>query len=76
MAQLINNHLNNLDKLEEVVVENADNILPSINVDDLLKNPENYLLALGDAFLKEHIDEIEKAANAGETFADNILKSL
>jgi len=76
LAQLINNHLNNLDKLEEVVVENADNILPSINVDDLLKNPENYLLALGDAFLKEHIDEIEKAANAGETFADNILKSL
>ena len=76
MAQLINNHLNNLDKLEEVVVENADNILPSINVDDLLKNPENYLLALGDAFLKEHIGEIEQAADAGKAFADNILKSL
>ena len=76
MAQLINNHLDKLDKLEEVVVENADNILPSINVDDLLKNPENYLLALGDAFLKEHIGEIEQAADAGKAFADNILKSL
>jgi len=60
LAQLINNHLDNLDKLEEVVVENADTILPSIKVDDLLKDPENYLLALGDAFLKEHIDEIER----------------
>tara|TARA_R100001443_G_scaffold108110_1_gene118324 strand:- start:204 stop:434 length:231 start_codon:yes stop_codon:yes gene_type:complete len=76
LAQLINNHLDKLDKLEEVVVENADNILPSINVDDLLKNPENYLLALGDAFLKEHIGEIEQAADAGKAFADNILKSL
>ena len=68
--------MDKLDKLEEVVVENADNILPSINVDDLLKNPENYLLALGDAFLKEHIGEIEQAADAGKAFADNILKSL
>jgi len=76
LAQLINNHLDKLDKLEEIIVENADNILPSIKVDELLKDPENYLLALGDAFLKEHIGEIEQAADAGKVFADNILKSL
>ena len=76
MAQLINNHLDKLDELEDVIINNADNILPSINIDELLKDPEGYLLLLGDTFLKEHINEIEKAAKAGELFADNILKSL
>ena len=48
--------------LEEVIAENADNILQAIELDEFLRDPEAYLLLLGDAFLKEHIEEIEEAS--------------
>ena len=56
MAQLLDDHLKKLDELETVIKNNADNILNVINIDDLLKDPEGYLLALGDAFIKDHLD--------------------
>ena len=74
MAQLVHNYLDKLDDLRETVVDDADNILAAINMDDLLKDPEEYLLALGDAFLKEHIDEVETAHKEGSKFAKKILK--
>lgn len=74
MAQLVHNYLDRLDKLDEVVINNADNILTAIDVDKLLDDPEDYLLSLGSAFLGEHIDEIEKANTEGVKFAEKILK--
>ena len=53
---------------------NADNILQAINIDDLLKGPESYLLSLSLSFLNEHTDEIEKAHKEGIKFAEKILK--
>lgn len=76
MAQLVRKHIEKLDMLEEVIAENADNILKVIDLDEFLKDPEGYLLLLGDAFLKEHIDEIEKAAQEGKKFADNIISKI
>ena len=76
MAQLIKKHVEKIDRLEEVVSNNADNILDAINIDDLLKDPEGYMFALGDAFLKEHIDEIEQGKKAGIKFAKTILKKI
>ena len=76
MAQLVRKHIEKLDRLEEVITENADNILKAISLDEFLKDPEGYLLLLGDAFLKEHIDEIKKAGKEGEKFANSILKKL
>ena len=76
MAQLVRNHVKKLDKLEEAIKENAENLLGAIDLDELLKDPEGYLLALGDTFLKEHLDEIEKANKEGKKFADTILKKL
>tara|TARA_R110000744_G_scaffold221777_1_gene340763 strand:- start:276 stop:416 length:141 start_codon:yes stop_codon:yes gene_type:complete len=43
-------------------------------MDDLLKNPEGYLLNLGLSFLNEHVDEIEKGAKQGKQFAKEVLK--
>ena len=43
-------------------------------LDEMLKDPEGYLLSLGDAFLKEHIDEIEKAGQLGTKFANKIIE--
>tara|TARA_R100001594_G_C3922154_1_gene236008 strand:+ start:86 stop:316 length:231 start_codon:yes stop_codon:yes gene_type:complete len=73
LAQLIEKHLNKLQALEDIVSENAEKILSAINLDELLKDPEGYMLLLGDAFLKEHIDEIEQASEVGKKFARKIL---
>lgn len=73
MAQLIEKHLNKLQALEDIVSENAEKILDVINLDELLKDPEGYMLLLGDAFLKEHIDEIEQASKVGKKFAKRVL---
>lgn len=75
MAQSVRNYVNNLDKIEEVVSDNADNILQAIDLDEFLKDPKKYLLLLGDAFLNEHIDELEQASNEGSRFADEVLKN-
>jgi len=73
LAQLIEKHLNKLQALEDIVSENAEKILSAVNLDELLKDPEGYMLLLGDAFLKEHIDEIEQASEVGKKFARKIL---
>tara|TARA_R110000744_G_scaffold200788_1_gene319917 strand:- start:170 stop:400 length:231 start_codon:yes stop_codon:yes gene_type:complete len=73
LAQLIENHLNELQALEDIVSENAEKILSAVNLDELLKDPEGYMLLLGDAFLSEHIDEIEQASKVGKRFARRIL---
>ena len=73
MAQSLDNHLKKLDDLEDVIKQNADNILNVINIDDLLKDPEGYLLQLGDAFIKDHLDEIQKAKDEGKKYAKKVL---
>ena len=73
LAQLVRNHVKKLDKLEEAIKENAENLLGAIDLDELLIDPEGYLLALGDAFLKEHLKEIQKASDEGKKFARNVI---
>jgi len=74
LAQLVHNYLDTLEGLKDEVVNNADNILGVIDLNELLKDPEGYLLSLGDAFLDEHLDEIEKAKKEGIAFAGKILE--
>lgn len=73
MGQSLSNHLKKLDELETVIKNNADNILNVIDIDDLLKDPEGYLLALGDAFIKDHLDEIQKAKEEGKRYATEVI---
>ena len=75
MAQSVRNYVNNLDKIEEVVSDNADNILQAIDLDEFLADPKKYLLLLGDAFLSEHIDELEQASKEGSRFANEVLEN-
>ena len=63
-----------MDELDNVVIGNAENILAAIDLDELLKDPEGYLMALGTAFLDEHIDEVETAHKEGSKFAKKILE--
>ena len=75
MAQLIKPHIEKLDDLENTITEDSEKILGVISLDELLKDPEGYLLSLGDAFLKEHIDEIDKASKLGKSFAKRVLNA-
>ena len=74
MAQLVLNHIAKIDELQDEVIQNAESILPSIKINELMKDPESYLLSLGLSFLNEHIDEIEMGAKQGERFAEKILE--
>ena len=74
MAQLVLNHISKIDELQDEVIQNAESILPSIKINELMKDPESYLLSLGLSFLNEHIDEIEKGAKEGEKFAEKVLE--
>jgi hypothetical protein len=74
LAQLVHNYLNKLDVLDDTIKEDADNILSAIDLDELLQDPEGYLMALGSAFLEEHMEELERAAKEGKQFAINVLK--
>lgn len=56
------------------MAQDADKILEAIDIDDLLKNPEEYLTALGKAFLEEHSKEIKIGFETGEKFAEEVLK--
>ena len=74
MAQLVLNHISKIDELQDEVIQNAESILPSIKINELMKDPESYLLSLGLSFLNEHMDEIEMGAKQGERFAEKILE--
>tara|TARA_R110000765_G_scaffold362237_1_gene452455 strand:- start:126 stop:356 length:231 start_codon:yes stop_codon:yes gene_type:complete len=76
LAQLVLNHIAKIDELQDEVIQNAESILPSIKINELMKDPQSYLLSLGLSFLNEHIDEIEKGAKEGEKFADKILRKI
>lgn len=73
MAQLVRSYFRKLEKLEDKIKEDADNILKAVDLDELLKDPEGYLMALSDAFLKEHMIEIEQAVKEGQRFARQVL---
>lgn len=74
MAQLVLNHITKIDELQNEIIENSEKILSVINIDELMKDKEGYLLSLGMSFLNEHIDEIEKGAELGEKFAEKVLE--
>ena len=73
MAQLVLNYVRKLEKLEGQIKQDADNILKAIDLDDLLADPEGYLMSLSDAFLQEHMTEIEQATKEGQSFARKVL---
>jgi len=74
LAQLVLNHIAKIDELQDEVIQNAESILPSIKINELMKDPESYLLSLGLSFLNEHMDEIEMGAKQGEKFAEKVLE--
>ena len=75
MIKEINNHIDEVEKLENIVVDNAEKILGQIDLDKLLADPRGYLNGLIGAFVKDHLDEIELAEKEGVKFGKAILQS-
>jgi len=77
LEQLIHNYLDDLDALSTKVEEDAiSELLTAIDIDELFKDPEGYLLALSDAFLIRHIPSIKKAAELGRKHSEKMLKNI
>ena len=71
---MVHNYLDEIDGLQQQIIDDSELILDAINIDDLLQDPEGYLIGLGEAFLNEHLDEIKQGAIEGKKFAENVLK--
>lgn len=74
MAEHILGIINKEEELEEEVAINAEKILGQIEIDVMLVDPFTYLNELAQAFLSDHMDEIEQGAKEGEMFAEKVLK--
>ena len=71
---IVNKFLDKIDILKLKIGQDADKILEVINIDDLLKDPESYLNALGEQFMQDHDKEIKQGFKEGKKFADKIIK--
>ena len=71
--QSIEDYLDKIDKLSEETKEDAEKILQAIDMKELLKDPEGYLMALADVFLVRHVEAIEEAKKAGMSQANRMM---
>lgn len=75
MEDIINKHIDEVERLEQIVVDNAEKILPQIDLDALLKDPRGYLGLVITAFVEDHTDEVVLAEKEGVRFGKTIIKT-
>ncbi|QDP48451.1 MAG: hypothetical protein Unbinned6747contig1000_9 [Prokaryotic dsDNA virus sp.] len=71
---IVNKFLDKIDILKLKIKQDADNILKAIDMDELLKDPESYLTALGEQFMEQHDKEIKQGYKEGKKFANKIIE--
>jgi hypothetical protein len=76
LADLLSNYLDEIDEIQDVIIKDSDLILDVIDLDQLLKDPEAYLMSLGEAFLTEHLDEVEQGSKMGEKLANKMIQTI
>ena len=76
MARLVLDHLESIDRIQDKIVEDAENILPSIDIDALIKNPKDYLLKVSLEFLNAHTEDIKQGERQGRKYAKGIMKDI
>ena len=74
MAKIVNSYLDIIEITKLKMAKDADKILEAIDLDELLLDPESYLLELGSSFLDEHSEEIKKGFEEGKKFANKIME--
>ena len=76
LSDKINKYLDKVDELKEEVDRHSEKILNKIDVDELLKNPTEYMKELGRQFFESHKDELEQSIKAGERKAKDVLNEI
>tara|TARA_R110000824_G_scaffold175418_1_gene353814 strand:+ start:1413 stop:1676 length:264 start_codon:yes stop_codon:yes gene_type:complete len=71
----IERHQENIEVLREQVRERKEEILSKIDVNELLRNPSEYLQKIGTDFYADNSDKIKASINSGEKLANKILKT-
>jgi hypothetical protein len=73
---IVNKFLDKIDVLKLKIGQDADKILEAIDIDEMLKDPESYLNALGQQFMKDHDKEIKQGFREGRKFATKVIEKL
>lgn len=76
MADKIHKYLDKIDELKEEVNRQSESILDKVDLTNLLSNPIEYLKELGKQFFEAHTDELQKAIDAGEDKAKEVLNEI
>lgn len=76
MSNNTNTLQDQLDDLTEDVKTDADLILIQIDIEKLIKDPENYIRIIAEEFAHQHESEIGRGIKVGHKFAGNILKEI
>ncbi len=71
----IHKHLDQMDALKEQIDKEVDEVLAKIDIDELIDDPEGYLLGVVEAVKEDIVDKFaEKAVSLGEEVAKAIEK--
>lgn len=73
MTQNVHKYLDKIDDLQDEIKQSADGILDSIDLDELIKSPEDYLNGIALRFLKEHKSKIDQGFKIGRNFASKVI---
>ena len=69
----IHKHLDQMDALKEQIDKEVDDVLAKIDIDELIDDPEGYLLGVVEAVKEDIVDKFaEKAVKLGEQFGKAI----
>jgi hypothetical protein len=64
-----------MDEMKAEIDAGVDAIIAKIDIDDLISDPEGYLLGIVEAVKEDIVDKLaERAINAGEALAKSIEK--
>tara|TARA_Y100000401_G_scaffold117578_1_gene127326 strand:+ start:5507 stop:5773 length:267 start_codon:yes stop_codon:yes gene_type:complete len=72
--EIIDNYHDKLEVIKEDIEKDSEKILKAINIDELLKDPAQYLTKLGKQYYESHTDNLKKAIKIGEVEADRMIK--
>ena len=67
-------HQNKLKKLRESVKGRKEEILQSIDIDEMMMSPKAYLMRIGKEFYNSNKPKMQEAIKSGKSLATRILK--
>ncbi|MBC8428084.1 MAG: hypothetical protein H8D94_01285 [Candidatus Pelagibacter sp.] len=74
MVSILHHYLDEIDQLKDQIGQDADNIiLKSINIMDLINDPQDVINRITTEFTQRHIDSIKKGFKVSEKAVEKII---